>query len=512
MLELLAQRGWHPLVIDVKGEDETLHLPARGLQAKRLRARGLEPRGWDVDYLTFNFPLAMEAVPTRFRLAPLSIRMLSFGHFRTLGGFLSPSEARDLFDAYYSAGGPDARLDDLTEALLRKRGDKVSPRLLALLTSGFFDDSSPLEPDRLVGTVQRHEFTVLSNAYFKPSVRDLGRFALNVVLDNLMGHLVQAIEDARIIVHFRELREVAPRVRAMGSTWHLKERIENFVTLLRQTRTALTRVFYEVQNVQSVPKTLLDNTQAVFVHPMNLKEERQRKELAKYFPVSEAVIHSVAPMRKMEPGKWVFIAKNGHAEIVTSPPPMSLRMPEPKSPEDAARLSRLYSELVPRRELREEFEEARRRYRYWLARAQVLQREPDVDELDRLEIELPPPETMVLNHIPRKLALFVKVFKLKAPLDGNEVFNFSISQPAAWARQVWGPWAQIAIAPSRVEQMLRSRGNRLQLRIAGFRFWRDSEGNLGGTLEVDRYLAHMRANEPRYDRVIRKPSTAGGRN
>ncbi len=511
VLELLALRGWHPLIIDVKGEDETLHLPARGLQARTLRARGLEPRGWDVEYLTFNFPLAMEAIPTRFRLAPLSVRMLSFGHFRTLGGFLSPSEARDLFDAYYQAGGPDAKLDDIIEALLRKRGERVSSRLLALLTSGFLDDESPLEPDKLVRTVQRHEFTVLSNAYFKPSVRDLGRFALNVVLDNLMGHLVQAIEDARIIVHFRELREVAPRVGAMGSTWHLRERIENFVTLLRQTRTALTRVFYEVQNVQSVPKTLLDNTQAVFVHPMNLKEERQRKELAKYFPISEAVIHTVAPMRKMVPGKWIFIAKNGHAELVTSPPPMSLRMPEPRSPEDAARLSRMYAELIPRRELREEFVEARRRYRFWLARAQILQREPDVDELDRLEVELPPPEAMVLNRISLKMALFVKIFKLKAPLDGHEAFNFSISQVSSWARELWGRQAQIYLSPSKVEEMLRVPKNRLHLRTAGFRFWRDTEGNLWGSLDVQRYLAHVNANGSSYDRVVRKWEGAGGR-
>ncbi len=510
VLELLALRGWHPLVIDVKGEDETLHLPARGVQALSLRARGLEPRGWDTEYLTFNFPLAMDAVPTRFRLASLSIKMLSFGHFRSLGGFLSPSETRDLFDAYYSAGGPDAELDAIIEALLRKRGEKVSPRLLALLTSGFLADESPLEPERLVEIVQRRDFTVLSGAYFKPSVRDLGRFALNVVLDNLMGHLVQAIEDARMIVHFRELREVAPRVGAMGSTWHLRERIENFVTLLRQTRTALTRVFYEVQNVQSVPKTLLDNTQAVFIHPMNLKEERQRKELAKYFPISKAVIHTVVPMRRMIPGKWIFIAKSGHAELVTFPPPMSLRMPEPKSSEDAAGLSKLYAELVPRRKLKEEFEEARRRYRYWLARARLLQGE-NFDELDQLEIELPPPETMILDRIPQKLALFVEIFKLRAPLDGREVFSFSISQPAAWARQVWGPRAQMAIAPSKVEQMLRSRKNRIQLRVMGFRFWRDSEGNLGGTLEVERYRAHLRAHGSKYDRVIKRLPAAGGR-
>lgn len=507
VLELLRGRGWHPLIVDVKGEDETLHLPAQGLQARKLRARGVEPRGWDVEYLTFNFPLAMEAVPTRFRLAPISIRMLSFGHFRTLGGFLSPSEARDLFDAYYSAGGPDAKLDDIIEALLRKRGEKVSPRLLALLTSGFFADESPLEPNRLVEIIQRRDFTVLSNAYFKPSARDLGRFALNVVLDNLMGHLVQSIEDARIIVHFRELREVAPRVGAMGSTWHLRERIENFVTLLRQTRTALTRVFYEVQNVQSVPKTLLDNTQAVFVHPMNLKEERQRKELAKYFPIPDSVIHAVAPMRRMIPGKWIFISKDGHAEIVTSLPPQSLRMPEPRDPEDAKRLSKMYRELVPRRELKEELKEARRKYRYWLARVKVLQRKGE--DYDEMEVELPPPETMILNRIPQKLALFMKAFKLKAPLDGQETFAFDAGQPKDWARELWGAWASQQIAPSKLEYMMRNKRAKAQLRIAGFRFYRDTEGNLMGELDVKRFLAHMRVNESKYDKVLARASRGG---
>ncbi len=510
LLELLRGRGWHSLIIDVKGEDETLHLPARGLQARRLKAAGLEPRGWDVEYLTFNFPLAMEAIPTRFRLAPLSVRMLSFGHFRTLGGFLSPSEARDLFDAYYSAGGPEAKIEDVLEALIRKRGDKVSPRLLALLTSGFIEDESPLEPGKLVGIIQRRDFTVLSNAYFKPSVRDLGRFALNVVLDNLMGHLVQAIEDARIIVHFRELREVAPRVGAMGSTWHLRERIENFVTLLRQTRTALTRVFYEVQNVQSIPKTLLDNTQAVFVHPTNLKEDRQRKELAKYFPIPEPVMRAVAPMRRMVPGKWIFISKGGHAELVTSPPPMSLRMPEPKGPEDAARLSKMYVELVPRREVKGEFEEARRRYRFWLARARYVGRGKE-DEVDELEVELPPPETVILNKIPQKLAIFMKSVWLKAPLDGREVLDLSVPQICNWARQLWGREAYLQVAPSKIELMVRSRKKRAQLRIAGFRFYRDTEGNLGVTLDVPRFVAHMEANESKYDRVLRKMSAPGGR-
>ncbi|RLG47044.1 MAG: hypothetical protein DRO06_03435 [Thermoproteota archaeon] len=508
VLELLALRGWHSLIVDVKGEDETIHLPARGKQALSLRSEGLSPRGWDVEYLTFRFPLAMEAVPVHFRLVPLSVRMLSFGHFRLLGGFLSESEVRDLFDAYYSAGGPDARLEDLIEALLRRKGERVSPRLMALLTSGFLDDSSPLEPDRLVDTIQRRDFTVLSTAYFKPSVRDLGRFALNVVIDNLMGHLVQSIEEARIIVHFRELRDVAPRVGAMGAAWHLKQKIENFVTLLRQTRTALTRVFYEVQNVKSVPKTLLENTQAVFVHPMNLKQEAQLKELERYFPVSERVKRAVAPMRRLIPGKWIFLSKDGHAEIVTTPPPMSLRIPEPRSPDEAARLSRMYRELVPRRRPEEEIREARRMYRFWMARARVLKRRREEEELE-LEVDLPPPETMILDAS-QKMALLLKAIRLRAPLDGRESLDLPAAQVSSWVRELWGQEAQTRVTPNKVELMIRSRKKRGHLRIAGISFYRDTEGNLRLKVDVKRFLAHMKANESRYDRALGRFSAIRG--
>ncbi|MCD6348513.1 MAG: hypothetical protein J7L91_02695 [Candidatus Korarchaeota archaeon] len=500
---MLTMRGWHPLIIDVKGEDETLHLPAKGDQARSLRAHGLEPRAWKVKYLTPNFPLGMEAIPITFDLASLSMKMLSYGHFRSIEGFLSPSEARDLFDAYFRAGGPDAKLDDIMTYLLRRRGDGGSSRLLALMTSGLFSDDSILEPRNLVDVIANHDFTIFSTAYFKPSSRDLARFVLSVVLDNLMSHLVQSVEDVRLVVHFRELREVAPRTGAMGSQWHLRNRIENFVTFLRQTKTALTRVFYEVQNVKSIPKTLLDNTQAVFVHPFNLKEEEQRKELGRYFPIPDSVVHAIAPLRKAVPGKWIFLSKSGYASWVTSPPPLSLRIPEPRSPEEAKRISQLINELVPRRRLREEFNAARKRYKHWLARARYIREEFEGEEFAELQEELPPPETLILNHIPRKFALFMKSFEM-APLDGKEKFVFDLTQPGHWVRKRWGERAQTYVISSALRAMLRSKNNVIQLKIAGFRFFEDTEGNLLGELDVARYRAHMRANGHKYDRLVEK--------
>ncbi len=500
VLEMLTMKGWHPLIIDVKGEDETLHIPAKGNQARSLRAHGLEPRAWKVKYLTPNFPLGMESIPLTFDLASLSMKMLSYGHFRSIEGFLSPSEARDLFDSYFRAGGPDAKLDDIIAHLLRKRGDSGSSRLLALMTSGLFSDDSILEPKNLVNVIAEHDFTVFSTAYFKPSSRDLARFVLSVVLDNLMSHLVQSVEDVRLVVHFRELREVAPRTGAMGSQWHLRNRIENFVTFLRQTKTALTRVFYEVQNVKSIPKTLLDNTQAVFIHPFNLKEEEQRKELARYFPIPDSVVHAIAPLRKAIPGKWIFLSKSGYASWVTSPPPLSLRVPEPKSPEEAKRISQMISELVPRRELRDELNAARKRYKNWLARARYLRNEVE-EEIEMFEEELPPPETMVLSKIPRKFALFMKSFEF-APLDGKEKFVFNLTQPGHWVRKRWGRKAQTYVISTALRAMLRNKNNRAQLRIAGFRFFEDTEGNLLGEVDVARYKAHMQANGHKYDRVV----------
>ena len=503
ILEMLALRGWHPLIIDVKGEDETLHLPARDKQAIMLKSEGLEPRGWKTAYYTFCFPLAMESIPMHFQLASLSVKMLSFGHFRTLGGFLSPGEARDLFDAYISAGGPDAKLEEILTKLITKRRNP-SPRAVSLLTSGFLSDFSVLEPYRLLEIVERHEFTVLSNAYFAPSSRDLGRFALNVVLDNLMGYLVQAIETARIIVHLRELREVAPRAGAVGSQWHLKERIENFVTLLRQTRTALSRVFYEVQNVQSVPKTLLDNTSCVFVHPFNLKQDAQRREIERYFDIPDKILHAIAPMKDVIPGKWVFLTKSGSADLVTAPPPMSLRIPEPSSPEEAEELRKLYNRIVPRRELREELERAKARYEFWMskhAEKKEKKRQMKVEAMD-----LPPPETFILERPSVATIMFVN--SLNKILDGkNEekvlLLRDDLLQPLleAWGRDFISKYD---LWPSHMLlKVTSSRKSALQLKIMGVRVWQDPETKKWGLdIDMKRFRRHMNANEVKWKTLL----------
>ena len=156
--------------------------------------------------------------------------------------------------------------------------------------------------------------------------------------------------------------------------------------------------------------------------------------------------------------------------------------------------------LVPRRKLREEFNAARKRYKYWLARAKYLVREKE-EEIEDLETELPPPETLILTKIPRKFALFMKSFEM-APLDGQEKFIFNLSQPGHWVRKRWGEKAQSYVISSALRAMLRSKNNRIQLRIAGFRFFEDTEGNLLGEVDVARYKAHMRANGHKYDKIV----------
>ena len=212
------------------------------------------------------------------------------------------------------------------------------------------------------------------------------------------------------------------------------------------------------------------------------------------------VSEAVEALKKVVPGKWIFLSKSGYASWVTSPPPLSLRIPEPKSPEEAKRISQMIVELVPRRKLREEFNAARRLYKYWLARARYLRDELEEDEGDFQE-ELPPPETMILTKISRKFALFMKSFEM-APLDGQEKFVFNLSQPGHWVRKRWGEKAQSYVISSALRAMLRSKNNRIQLRIAGFRFFEDTERKLLGDVDVSRYKAHMQANGHKYDRVI----------
>mgnify|MGYP000459833172 CR=1 FL=1 len=369
LLENLTERyGWHPLILDVKGEDETLHVPAQGIQAELLRAEGLSPRGFNTAYFTFNYPLAMFPPPLHFELASISVRMLSIDHFRLLGSFLTPTEQRELFDAYYTAGGHGATMEDIMKALMARKGEKVSPRLLAFLTSGFLADESPLEPATLLRIMERHDFTVLSTAYFPPSARELSRFALYVVMDNLMSHLLSSVEETQLIIVVRELREVAPKSGAMGALWHLARQIETFVTLLRQTRFATSRLFYEVQNFRSVPDTIRENTRVLFVHPENLRDPSQLKEISKHFPIPERVKRAI-PGMKFKPGRFILLTRDGQYAIVTFPPPRSFRIFE--DPRHKKSQMKIYTKLVTWRDLREDLNRARAEYLRWMTLAKV---------------------------------------------------------------------------------------------------------------------------------------------
>ena len=520
VLEMLAEKGWHPLIIDVKGEDETLHIPAKGFQVEMLKAEGLEPRGWKTAYYTFCFPLAMETIPAHFQLAPLSVKMLSFGHFRSLGGFLSPGEVRELYDAYLSAGGPEAKLADILVHLLSQNKKKPSSRIVSLLTSGFLSDWSVLEPERFLDIMERNEFTVLSNAYFAPSARDLGRFALSVVLDNLMSHLTQTIETSRIIVHFRELREVAPRVGAIGSQWHLEKRIEDFITFLRQTKTALSRVSFEAQSIRLVPKVLLENTQVLFIHPINLKEEAQRKEVEKYFNVPDRIIHVITPMTDIVPGKWVFLTKNGDAELLTSPPPRSWRIPEPENEEEAREIRALYHRLIPRRTLDEELRKARAEYEKWMSKK--------IEEKERkYRIELEEkglsPETLLYKQIPEFLGIFVLATYKAIQGDGydkktflrDDLFKmiydllkdvFPGDNEEELRKKIKEFELKKNLYPSAIMQKIfQTRKPILQLKIMGFRFWKDpTSGKIGFDVDCNAFRKHMEHHGKAWNSVLER--------
>ena len=421
---------------------------------------------------------------------------------------MSPGEARELYDAYLSAGGPEAKRDDILVHLLSQNKKKPSSRIVSLLTSGFLSDWSVLEPEHLLEIMERHEFTVLSNAYFAPSARDLGRFALSVVLDNFMSHLMQTIETTRVIVHFRELREVAPRVGAIGSQWHLERRIEDFITFLRQTRTALSRVFFEVQNVRSVPKTLLENTQILFIHPINLKEEAQRREVEKHFNIPDRIMHAIAPMTEIVPGKWVMLVKNGDAELINFPPPRSWRIPEPKDEKEAREIRALYQKYIPRRTLDEELRKARAEYEKWMSGKIEVKGAKTKYVEEMIDKTLPPPETLLLKKIPKSFAFFVMaVYKNLQNTHGGKML-FLKDDLSQFIRNVWGPIAQkeTDLCPSYIfRNIMQTRKELLQLRMMGFRFWRDpNSGKVGVEVDCNAFRKHMEKHEKLYASTVEK--------
>ena len=480
---------WHGITWDTKGDDPLLDTPADGWQARRLRALGLEPRGWRVKFYTFNFPYGLRDTPLKYELAPIALRMIGFGHLRMLSSVLSPADQRLLVDAYFDAGGPEATLADVIRKVLLKKGSKVSRTLLALLTSGFFADESPLEPENLLAEAEERDFTVISTAYFESSSVALARFGLLVLLDAIKHYLRATQTTHRLIFTFRELGEVAPRSGAVGGAWHLAQHVVDFVRTARQTGFSVTRLFYEAQSVRDVPTALLANTHVLIIHPANLKQEDQMREVKRHWPIPEELRRRLAPMRVDQPGKFILLRKDGDWAILSNvPPPLSMRIREPRTREEAIREAERCAKLLPRMDLSRPLQEALERMRWWLAQAQ------DIED-DQLLVD----PTIINPSLRLTKGLATLLFALRRVLDGADgVQTVSRRELSSWLYRTVGNtndarWLSPYLIGKSVER------GRPILKAAGIRVGRTRDGDMAFAVDCRKFGA---AWERRRDVVL----------
>ncbi|RLG41908.1 MAG: hypothetical protein DRO05_02685 [Thermoproteota archaeon] len=501
----------HILLVDVKGDDETLHLPAPKevggrltKQYRLLKDYGLEPKGWKVKYLTFNFPPGLQSIPATFELASLTPRMISFEHFKYMGGFLSDTESRMLFDAFYDAGGQKASVKDIIVSLLRENR-KVPPRLLALLTSGLFRDpgKSPLEPEKLIDIIRKHDFTVLSIAYFS-GAENIGRFCLFVTLSNLLGYMRDVGFPLQIIIHLRELTAIAPKQWIYGNIWHLHRLIVDFVNILRQARTATGTLIVETQAAWYIPTALLFNMPAAFVSPLSLLDEEELKTIRKHFRASlddeiknkiENLIRAVKLSKTLSKddlkGKWFFLTKGGfRAWIPPLPPPVSARIPEITREKEALAWDRWLKDNVPRVDISDLRDEAIRAYRYWkaLARSKKLDRVKGLEGLIPV-VELPLPSKSDLKNAPKYLAALACVIALE--LDGvkEETFIITGHKIRSKARAWYGDAARWLLRDESLNSLRPSGQSRARImaEMMGLRLVKTSLGKPAIAVSVPRF-------------------------
>jgi len=399
LMEIAALSGWNFIVFDTKGDDLFLDQPATGWQAKVLEKKyGLKPRGWDTVFYTFNFPYGLNGVPVKFNLAPITFNMIGFGHLKKLGNLLTTTEKRLLVEAYLSNGGPYARLEDVIKYVVDRKKDKAG-LLLALLTSGFFADDSPLHPSNLLQIALKHHFTVINTTFLDSSVEDLGYFGTLVTINALKNYLKTLSEPTRLAVAFREMGETTKRYGSEGPLWHLAREIESFIRIARQSTLVVTKLFWEAQDVKDVPHTILHNTEVLFVHPTTLLQESQYKELKAYFEIPSSLMRKVESIGDPGPGFFIMLTKSGDWLMLPFPPPLSKRVREISGLSEKEIEEEMKHIDLPRMDIKPLLEEAITRYKMWAKGDELILEPTDV----AVELRLSKPTAALLyalRHAP----------------------------------------------------------------------------------------------------------------
>ena len=456
MAILEAVEGWKKIIVGRKPEDTYLDFPMGGDdKAPRsikkfgeiLRARKMEPKGLKgrVDYLTFNYPRAIETVPINHTLASLTMSMLIEQAFALLPEALMPKYAtRKILDAWYDARDKEATRDQvLWNLAMQKR--ELPPFALALMSSSLWADKSKLEPGTFLRDLK--PFTVVSAGAFGLESDPIANFCIFTFLMNLLSHIIRKKPSERIWIHVREIQQLAPKIGARKWKWHTRELINTTVKLMRQMGTAEVRMSFEAQSVNQVPRSILESVQLVAIAPPVARSPEQRRVIEKFFcPMPPKLLEFTARRQYFKPGLWFMWTNTGYGAVVPIPPPLSFRVPiikaktKEKLREQKKQIEAYLQKLVPSRSLQEELDDDRDEYSLWRLRAREIgdgRKLPEVKQLMRKYVRS---NVRSIKEVPKNAAQWLEAMyqylRLNPPSNGIPSLTVEIKELALTGKKL----------------------------------------------------------------------------
>lgn len=492
IIEIARLAGWHAIIFDTKGDDILLDTPAMGWQATVLSARTggkVKPKGWNVEFTTFNFPYGLrKGIPLKYRLDPIAVKQIGFAHLSYMSEILTQTDVRLLTNAYLRAGGPLATVDDMLAYLfMRVKGKRMpSDALIAMMTCGFFADESPLEPENLFPRIEENkiDFVVIGPNWFKTNVRPLAYLATVMVMDSITDYLSESSIPQQIIWVFRELGVVGPRRAPRGAKWLFARSVESIIQQARQSFLSVTKPYWEAQAIGDVSPPVLENTPMYLIHPMALKSKGQRRRLEDYIPISEEIVSRVEPMHDPGPGCFFFLREDGTWEYIARfPPPKSLRVRELSRVrrEEAKRVSKLVSKLLPQRDLEPVLRDAI---------AKMLNAMDMTQQYERIYAERFDMTVTVFSpkDISRVLADFLVALRYGVKYNDARPVLVTRRALSSWAFNISGRKTSVAMSfgPAKLEPKVNSK--RPLLNSMGISIGKDSSGDLVFKVYPDKFL------------------------
>ena len=465
-LEEMAEDGWRNIVLDMRGEDKGIHKP-NIFFAQLLYKYGLEPKGYPARFFTFRWPDAMWLVPEHYLLAPISLKMIYPEDLKMLTPTVDERDVKLLGEAIAAAGGHRrATMEGLIQELTAM-SNKVSYRLIRFLASGIIDDTSPLEPDKLLKGEE--QFTVISVGFSEVRSVPVQLWAFKEVTLSILDYVATHLIFDRIMVWFREITNIAPRSGGQRPEWHTNYLLKHMINMYRELSGTQTRIGIESQYSRLLPTFFHSQARLLFVSPFTLRVSKEFGDIESHYGEIPEEITSRWMRRKdiFRPGFFFAITKDGDYAPLQIPPPRSFRPPQSKRKDEVARIQKIIERTIPFRKIDDEINEMEARFIELrsIIKGDIETMPPPPKEPSRVRIDV--------SRIPLYILIPVYFAYLMASLEDSGEGSVVIWRPDLIPEvREFGSDVLMYLHPSKIDRMLQVPKNRRFLRNVGFNIYK----------------------------------------